>query len=56
MTRMVKVTYTYLIDVDADSSAEAERIAHNMLDTDLISLDNPTTYSVDDCGQGGWDD
>lgn len=42
MTRMVKITYTYLIDVDADSSAEAERIAQNMLDTGLISLDNPT--------------
>ena len=56
MTRMVKITHTYLIDVDAARSAEAERIAHDMLESGEINLDDPTTYSVEDCGKGSWDD
>ena len=56
MTRMVKITHTYLIEVDADSSAEAERIALNMLESDLINLDDPTAYSVEDCGNDLWTD
>lgn len=56
MTRMVEITQTFLIDVEADSAREAERIAHQMLENGDIDLEDPTAYRVEDCGAGSWDD
>ena len=56
MIRMVKITQTFLIDVKAADAKTAEQIAHNKLQDGLIDLNDPTSYSVEDCGEGSWDD
>lgn len=56
MTRMIKITQTFLIDVKAPDAASAKQIAHNKLYDGLIDLEDPTSYSVEDCGEGSWDE
>lgn len=56
MTRMVEITFTFLVDVEADSAREAELIAHQQLENGDIDLDDPTSYRVEDRGKGSWDD
>jgi predicted nucleic acid-binding protein len=53
---MVEITFTFLVDVEADSAEEAERAAQAMLDNDQIDLADPTSYRVADRGAGSWDD
>jgi len=50
-TYKVEVTYTYLIDVVAESPDEAEEIFN-----DYIVADDPTSYEVRVHGVGNWED
>ena len=56
MKRMVTVVQTFLIDVDAATSHEAEAIVAEMLESGKIDLEDPTAYTISDCGPGSWED
>jgi hypothetical protein len=53
---MVEITQTFLINVDADSAREAERITHEMFENGDFYHEYPTSYRVEDRGSGSWDD
>lgn len=55
-TRMVEITFTYLVDVQADRVDAAESAAQAMLDNDQIDLADPASYAIRDRGEGSWDD
>ena len=58
MTRMVKVTLEYFIDIEADSAKEAERKVQEQLANGdiLLGPDYCDCYSIKDNGEGSWDD
>lgn len=56
MTRMVRISLVYLLDVEASDAEAAENIAQDMLDSGKFNPDSFISYSVEDCGDGSWDE
>lgn len=55
-TRMVEITLTYLVDVEAESAYAAEDVAQAMVENYQIDLADPTSYTIKDRGAGSWND